>query len=161
MPGDAARPSPHVHNSRTFDSLRQFERRLYDMFRLRTRNQHRRRDQEIQSPEFLMTDDVLRRDTSARAPQSPPRNYLLLARSVPSPDDRTGTLAPRPARTSAASPHSDAAIPPQRLPDAELPAPMLLSVACFSRAASAWACCAVTILHCFAQRLQCENLSRS
>jgi hypothetical protein len=52
---------------RTQVRLRQLEHRLDQMLRFRTRNQHRRRHDQIEPPELLMSSDVLRRNARSAA----------------------------------------------------------------------------------------------
>ena len=57
---DASRTGAHIHQLGTLDSARQLQHSFDQMLGLGTRNQHRRRDYEIQAPEFLVPGDVLR-----------------------------------------------------------------------------------------------------
>ena len=57
---DASRTCADIHQLGTLDSARQLQHRFNQMLGLGTRNQHRRRDHEIQAPEFLVPGDVLR-----------------------------------------------------------------------------------------------------
>src|SRR5579872_1240700 len=64
---DASRACAHINQREPFmwiALLRQFEHGLNYVLRLRTRNENRRRDDQVQPPEFLMACDVLRRTTT-------------------------------------------------------------------------------------------------
>ena len=58
---DAARTRPHVDDARRLLCTGQFQHGFDYVLGLGTRDQHRRRDDQVHPPEFLMTGDVLRR----------------------------------------------------------------------------------------------------